>query len=127
MEDGRWKMELQASHLPYPGRLNSQLSWSGRWKMEDGRWNCRPPIFHIPYPISHIPPSMADIKPPETKMPQYLGTGRRKTAVARVQLASGTGKILVNSRPFENYFPTETLRVVAIQPLTVTGTAGKYD
>jgi len=70
---------------------------------------------------------MADIKPPETKMPQYLGTGRRKTAVARVQLASGTGKILVNSRPFENYFPTETLRVVAIQPLTVTGTAGKYD
>ncbi len=70
---------------------------------------------------------MADIKPPETKMPQYLGTGRRKTAVACVQLASGTGKILVNSRPFENYFPTETLRVVAIQPLTVTGTAGKYD
>ena len=84
-------------------------------------------MSHIPSPISHIPPSMADIKPPETKMPQYLGTGRRKTAVARVQLASGTGKILVNSRPFENYFPTETLRVVAIQPLTVTGTAGKYD
>ena len=63
----------------------------------------------------------------ETKTPEYLGTGRRKTAVARVCLASGTGKITVNGRPFENYFPVDTLRSVAAQPLTVTGTAEKLD
>ena len=70
---------------------------------------------------------MADIKIPQTKTPQYLGTGRRKTAVARVRLASGTGKLIVNGRPFENYFPTESLRVVATQPLTATGNADKFD
>ena len=70
---------------------------------------------------------MPDIKIPEVKAPQYLGTGRRKTAVARVRLASGSGKIVVNGRAFENYFPAEALRVVAAQPLTVTGTADKFD
>jgi small subunit ribosomal protein S9 len=63
----------------------------------------------------------------ETKIPEYLGTGRRKTAVARVRLASGNGKITVNGRQFENYFPLETLRVTAAQPLTLTGTAEKFD
>ena len=70
---------------------------------------------------------MSDIKIPEPKVPQHLGTGRRKTAVARVRLVSGTGKILVNGRSFENYFPLESQRVVASQPLTVTGTGDKYD
>src|SRR2546426_842680 len=70
---------------------------------------------------------MSDLKLPDTKAPLYLGTGRRKTAVARVHLASGTGKMLVNGRPFENYFPIESLRLLAIQPLTVTGTADKFD
>jgi len=70
---------------------------------------------------------MSDIKLPETKLPQHLGTGRRKTAVARVRLAGGTGKIVINGRAFENYFPMETHRVVASQPLTVTNTADKYD
>ena len=70
---------------------------------------------------------MSDLKLPETKAPQHIGTGRRKTAIARVRLATGTGKILINGRPFENYFPTETQRVVAAQPLTVTGTADKFD
>jgi len=70
---------------------------------------------------------MSDIKLPETKVPQHLGTGRRKSAVARVRLATGTGKIVVNGRPFENYFPGEALRVIAAQPLTVTGTADKFD
>jgi small subunit ribosomal protein S9 len=70
---------------------------------------------------------MSDIKLPETKVPQHLGTGRRKSAVARVRLATGTGKFLVNGRAFENYFPTESLRVVATQPLTLTGTADKFD
>lgn len=59
--------------------------------------------------------------------PEFLGTGRRKTSVARVRLATGTGKITVNGRTFENYFPTETTRGIVSQPLTVTGTADKYD
>lgn len=63
----------------------------------------------------------------ETKTSEYLGTGRRKTAVARVRLASGSGKIIVNGRPFESYFPIETLRATAAQPLTVTGTGDKLD
>ncbi|HKI70383.1 MAG TPA: 30S ribosomal protein S9 [Verrucomicrobiae bacterium] len=63
----------------------------------------------------------------ETTNNEFLGTGRRKTSVARVRLASGTGKIVVNGRTFDNYFPVETLRATAIQPLTVTGTAEKFD
>ena len=63
----------------------------------------------------------------ETKITEYLGTGRRKTAVARVRLASGNGKITVNGRQFESYFPLETLRVTAAQPLTLTGTAEKFN
>ena len=70
---------------------------------------------------------MADIKIPKTQAPQHLGTGRRKTAVARVRLASGSGKILINGRAFENYFPVESMRMVAAQPLTATGMADKYD
>jgi small subunit ribosomal protein S9 len=57
----------------------------------------------------------------------FLGTGRRKTSVARVRLAAGSGKFLVNGRPIENYFPTETLRMVVNQPLVATSTAGKFD
>ncbi len=63
----------------------------------------------------------------ETKTNEFLGTGRRKTAIARVRLASGSGKITVNGRAFENYFPLETLRSTAAQPLTTTGTAEKFD
>ncbi len=62
----------------------------------------------------------------ETKI-EFLGTGRRKTAVARVRLASGSGKITVNGRAFENYFPLETLRSTAAQPLAVTGNTEKFD
>ena len=58
---------------------------------------------------------------------EFLGTGRRKTAVARVRLASGSGKIVVNGRPFETYFPTETLRMTVNQPLVATAMSGKYD
>ena len=59
--------------------------------------------------------------------PEFLGTGRRKTAVARVRLTSGTGKITVNGRAFDNYFPVDSLRMQAAQPLTVTGNADKFD
>jgi len=58
---------------------------------------------------------------------EFLGTGRRKTAVARVRIATGTGKITVNGRAFEVYFPTDTLRATVAQPLTVTGTNSKLD
>ena len=70
---------------------------------------------------------MSDIKTPETKTAAHLGTGRRKTAVARVRLTSGTGKIQINGRTFDNYFPSESQRVTATQPLSVTGMADKYD
>jgi small subunit ribosomal protein S9 len=70
---------------------------------------------------------MSDIILPDSKTDQHLGTGRRKTAVARVRLSSGTGKIQINGRPFENYFPMETQRAMATQPLTVTGTTDKFD
>ena|SRR2546425_3940799 len=63
----------------------------------------------------------------ETKTPEFLGTGRRKTAVARVRLASGSGKIVINGRPFENYFPSESLRAQATQPLARTETSSKFD
>ena len=48
---------------------------------------------------------------------QFYGTGRRKTSVARVWLRPGGGRILVNRRPFEDYFPRETLRMIIAQPL----------
>jgi small subunit ribosomal protein S9 len=61
------------------------------------------------------------------KTPEFLGTGRRKTAVARVRLANGSGKITINNRPFENYFNTEVLRGMVIQPFNVTSTQNKFD
>jgi small subunit ribosomal protein S9 len=61
------------------------------------------------------------------KITEFLGTGRRKTAIARVRLAAGSGKITVNGRAFETYFPLETLRSAASQPLIVTATTDKLD
>jgi small subunit ribosomal protein S9 len=57
----------------------------------------------------------------------FYGTGRRKTSVARVWLRPGGGRILVNKRPFEDYFPRETLRMIICQPLQVTNTLGQFD
>jgi small subunit ribosomal protein S9 len=57
----------------------------------------------------------------------YIATGRRKRSVARVTLVPGNGKITVNNREIDNYFPRETLRMIIRQPLQVTGTIGKYD
>lgn len=55
------------------------------------------------------------------------GTGRRKEAVARVRLVSGSGKILVNGRPAEQYFPRPTLQVMLRVPLRVANAADRYD
>jgi small subunit ribosomal protein S9 len=63
----------------------------------------------------------------EPKTPEFLGTGRRKTSVARIRMAVGSGKIVVNGRAMENYFPTDTLRIQALQPLTLTESLNKYD
>lgn len=57
----------------------------------------------------------------------YSTVGRRKSSVARVFLTLGTGKIIVNDRAAEVYFPHKVLILDATQPLTVTGTEGKYD
>jgi small subunit ribosomal protein S9 len=59
---------------------------------------------------------------------QLAGTGRRKTAVARVRLVpGGTGRILVNGKPYEQYFPTRFLRALVEEPLLVAEQAGKVD
>jgi len=58
---------------------------------------------------------------------QHLGTGRRKSSVARVFLRSGKGEITVNHRPFENYFPTESLRALVRQPLLAAELMDRFD
>jgi small subunit ribosomal protein S9 len=58
---------------------------------------------------------------------QYYGTGRRKTSVARVYLRPGSGKIEINHRDFDDYFPNRVLKMVIRQPLLLTETADKFD
>ncbi|NLJ33368.1 MAG: 30S ribosomal protein S9 [Firmicutes bacterium] len=58
---------------------------------------------------------------------QYIGTGRRKTSVARVRLVAGSGNILINGQPLEDYFPTPVQRTIVTQPLEVTKTTNKFD
>ena len=55
------------------------------------------------------------------------GTGRRKAATARVRICKGEGKITVNKRAFEDYFPIPLTRKIIVQPLTATETLGKFD
>ncbi|MBT3594899.1 30S ribosomal protein S9 [Verrucomicrobia bacterium] len=57
----------------------------------------------------------------------FLGTGRRKTSVARVRLSAGTGKVSVNGRSLEEYFPLETQRSDVLLPLNITDTSSKLD
>lgn len=58
---------------------------------------------------------------------QYLGTGRRKTSVARVRLVPGSGKITINDKDINEYFNFETLRTIAREPLTLTENTDKFD
>jgi len=58
---------------------------------------------------------------------QYYGTGRRKTSVARVRLVPGSGKVTINNRDAEEYFPFDTQRLILKQPLVATETDGTYD
>lgn len=59
--------------------------------------------------------------------PQSLGTGRRKTSVARVRLLPGEGKIVINGVPMDEYFGLDTLKLVATQALVLTGANTKFD
>jgi small subunit ribosomal protein S9 len=61
------------------------------------------------------------------KIEQYLGTGRRKRAIARIFLRPGSGKITVNGRAFENYFPTEAGRMPVRQPLQTVEMTDRFD
>src|SRR5436190_14150569 len=58
---------------------------------------------------------------------QYYGTGRRKTSTARVYLRPGSGRITVNKREFDAYFPNEALRMIIRQPLNLTETVERFD
>lgn len=58
---------------------------------------------------------------------EFWATGRRKEASARVRLTAGSGKIEVNGRKLDDYFATDMLRSYVTQPLTITGTTGKFD
>ena len=61
------------------------------------------------------------------KLVQYLGTGRRKSSVARVYLRAGKGKITINGRDFEDYIPSAAVRLDVLQPLELTETTEKFD
>ena len=58
---------------------------------------------------------------------QYYGTGRRKSSTARVFVRPGTGRILVNERPVDEYFGRETARMIVRQPLEVAGVLDRFD
>ncbi len=62
---------------------------------------------------------MAEIK--------YTATGRRKTSIAQVSMMTGNGKITVNKKPVETYFPREILRMIIRQPIELVGVTGKHD
>ena len=61
------------------------------------------------------------------KSEKWSAIGRRKSSVARVQIASGKGAIIINKRPIENYFGRDTLKMVLKQPLEIMQLEGKYD
>ncbi|MEA3210163.1 MAG: small subunit ribosomal protein [Chthoniobacter sp.] len=58
---------------------------------------------------------------------EFIATGRRKNAVARIRMSSGSGKIEVNGRPFEEYFKTTNLQNAILQPFEVVKLVNQYD
>lgn len=63
----------------------------------------------------------------DSKTHEVVATGRRKTATARVRIVAGSGKVSVNGRALEAYFPTDALRTLALRPLAATESATKFD
>src|SRR5258708_3957556 len=62
---------------------------------------------------------------PQTE--EFVATGRRKTSVARIRMTSGSGKIDINGRTFEDYFPTTPLQNIVLQPLQTAKAVNAYD
>jgi len=60
-------------------------------------------------------------------MPSIITVGRRKTAIARVKLIDGSGKVTINNKELEKYFPIEILREEILRPFEATATQGRYD
>jgi small subunit ribosomal protein S9 len=84
--------------------------------------------------VDNVTPTPAQTQPRKERPPVYLGkkrahlgTGRRKTAVARVFLTDGTGKILINGKPLEAYFTEDKDRNAVLGPLRVTEMAARVD
>ncbi|MCC7375031.1 MAG: 30S ribosomal protein S9 [Verrucomicrobiales bacterium] len=63
----------------------------------------------------------------DSKTHEVVATGRRKTATARVRIVAGSGKVSVNGRALEAYFPTDALRTLALRPLAATESVTKFD
>jgi small subunit ribosomal protein S9 len=61
------------------------------------------------------------------ELTKYTALGRRKESTARVRMEAGTGQIVINGRPFEKYFLRETDRIIVLQPLALTESAGKFN
>lgn len=59
--------------------------------------------------------------------PLVQATGRRKESVARVRLRDGSGRVILNGRPLESYFPTMATRMRVMEPMNLTQTQGRYD
>ena len=71
---------------------------------------------------------MAEVKTKKSSKIQILATGRRKKAIARVFLVpNGKGEIIINKKDINDYFPLDTLKLIARQPLALTDTLGKFD
>jgi small subunit ribosomal protein S9 len=62
-----------------------------------------------------------------TQQAYFYGTGRRKTAVARVRLYNGNGQITINGKQMRDFFPREALQVILQQPLRLTNQLGKFN
>lgn len=58
---------------------------------------------------------------------RYYATGKRKSAIARVYMKSGSGNIVVNKRSYEEYFTRPSLKMIIKQPLEITGKNGQFD
>ena len=58
---------------------------------------------------------------------QFMATGRRKNSIARVRIMQGDGKVVVNKRPFNNYFPRESNRLIIMQPMELVNLVAKLD
>src|SRR5205823_7047292 len=69
----------------------------------------------------------ARLKDPMPQTQEFIATGRRKTSVARIRMTPGSGKIEINGRNFEDYFPTAPLQNTVLQPLQTAKAVNTYD